>query len=61
VQESFANLAEDTYPEMRRLAGHLAAPTTDRHFHAGLRWLLDGIESAAEVSRPSPAVIRVVQ
>jgi hypothetical protein len=30
---------------MRRLAGHLAAPTTDRHFRAGLRWLLDGIGS----------------
>ena len=43
VEATFAGLAEDTYPEMRRLAGHLAAPTTDRHFHAGLRWLLDGI------------------
>ena len=45
VEATFAGLAEDTYPEMRRLAGHLADPTTDRHFHAGLRWLLDGIAS----------------
>jgi hypothetical protein len=28
---------------MRRLAAHLAGPTTDRQFHTGLRWLLDGI------------------
>ena len=28
---------------MRRLAGQLASPVTDRQFHAGLRWLLDGI------------------
>lgn len=48
VEADFASLAEDTYPEMRRLAGHLAAPTTDRHFHTGLRWLLEGIGSAAE-------------
>jgi hypothetical protein len=33
---------------MRRLAGHLAAPTTDRHFHTGLRWLLDGISSGGQ-------------
>jgi AcrR family transcriptional regulator len=46
AEATFASLAEDTYPEMRRLAGHLAAPTTDRHFHTGLRWLLDGIGSA---------------
>ena len=45
MESIFANLAEDTYPEMRRLASHLAAPTTDRHFHTGLRWLLDGISS----------------
>ena len=25
------------------LASHLAGPTTDRQFHTGLRWLLDGI------------------
>jgi TetR/AcrR family transcriptional regulator, tetracycline repressor protein len=45
IQSTFASLPEDTFPEMRRLAGHLAAPTTDRHFHTGLRWLLDGISS----------------
>jgi AcrR family transcriptional regulator len=45
VEATFAGLADDTYPEMRRLAGHLAAPTTDRHFRTGLRWLLDGISS----------------
>jgi TetR/AcrR family transcriptional regulator, tetracycline repressor protein len=43
VEATFASLAEGSFPEMRRLAGHLAAPTTDRHFHTGLRWLLDGI------------------
>jgi len=48
VEATFAGLADDTYPEMRRLAGHLAAPTTDRHFHAGLRWLLDGISSGGQ-------------
>jgi TetR/AcrR family transcriptional regulator, tetracycline repressor protein len=45
VESTFANLSEDTYPEMHRLASHLAAPTTDRHFHTGLRWLLDGVSS----------------
>ncbi len=45
VESTFANLAEDTYPDMRRLASHLAAPTTDRHYHTGLRWLLDGVSS----------------
>jgi AcrR family transcriptional regulator len=45
VEATFVGLTEDTYPEMRRLAGHLAAPTTDRPFHTGLRWLLDGIAS----------------
>jgi hypothetical protein len=41
-------LAQGSFPEMRRLAGHLAAPTTDRHFHTGLRWLLEGIGQAPE-------------
>ena len=45
VEATFAGLPEDCFPQMRRLAGHLAAPTTDRHFHTGLRWLLDGIAS----------------
>ena len=45
VESTFTNLAEDTYPEMRGLASHLAAPTTDRYFHTGLHWLLDGVSS----------------
>ena len=45
AEATFAGLPEDRFPEMRRLAGHLAAPTTDRQFHTGLRWLLDGIGS----------------
>jgi TetR/AcrR family transcriptional regulator, tetracycline repressor protein len=52
VESTFANLAEDTYPEMHRLASHLAAPTTDRHFHTGLRWLLDGVGSWQRRGRP---------
>jgi TetR/AcrR family tetracycline transcriptional repressor len=48
VEATFAALAEDRFPELRRLAGHLAAPTTDRHYHTGLRWLLDGIGSPPE-------------
>jgi TetR/AcrR family tetracycline transcriptional repressor len=43
VEATFAGLPEDRFPQLRRLAGPLAAPTTDRHFHTGLRWLLDGI------------------
>jgi TetR/AcrR family transcriptional regulator, tetracycline repressor protein len=43
VETTYAGLAEDSFPEMRRVAGELAAPSTDRHFHTGLRWLLDGI------------------
>jgi AcrR family transcriptional regulator len=39
----FAGLPEDEFPEMHRLARALAGPTTDRQFHTGLRWLLDGI------------------
>jgi TetR/AcrR family transcriptional regulator, tetracycline repressor protein len=42
----FAGLPPDRFPEMRSLAGHLAGPTTDRHFHTGLRWLLEGISAA---------------
>ena len=38
-----ASLPEDRFPEMRRVARHLASPSTDRQFHTGLRWLLDGI------------------
>jgi AcrR family transcriptional regulator len=47
AEAAFAGLPEDRFPEMHRLAGHLAGPTTDRQFHTGLRWLLDGIASQA--------------
>jgi TetR/AcrR family tetracycline transcriptional repressor len=47
VEATFAGLPEDRFPEMRRLAGPLAAPTTDRLFDTGLRWLLDGISGRA--------------
>jgi AcrR family transcriptional regulator len=43
AEAAFASLPEDRFPEMRRLASHLAGPTTARQFHTGLRWLLDGI------------------
>ena len=43
----FAGLPPDRFPEMRSLAGHLAGPTTDRHFHTGLRWLLEGISAGS--------------
>jgi TetR/AcrR family transcriptional regulator, tetracycline repressor protein len=53
VQSAFANLPEGTYPEMRRLAGHLAEPTGDRQYHTGLHWLLDGVDQEGRISRPS--------
>jgi TetR/AcrR family tetracycline transcriptional repressor len=43
VEAAYAGLPEDRFPRLRRLAGPLAAPTDDRQFHTGLRWLLDGI------------------
>ena len=43
VETTYTSLAENSFPEMRQVAGELAAPTTDRHFHTGLRWLLEGI------------------
>ena len=43
AEAAVASQPEDRFPEMRRLASHLAGPTTDRQFHTGLRWLLDGI------------------
>jgi AcrR family transcriptional regulator len=43
AEAAFTSLPEDRFPEMRRLAGPLATPSTDRQFHTGLRWLLDGI------------------
>ena len=45
VEATFAGLPEDRFPEMRRHAAPLADPTTDRHFHTGLRWLLDGLSA----------------
>jgi TetR/AcrR family transcriptional regulator, tetracycline repressor protein len=46
AETTFANLPEDQFPQMRELATPLAAPTTDRHYYNGLRWLLDGISAA---------------
>jgi TetR/AcrR family transcriptional regulator, tetracycline repressor protein len=43
AEAAFGGLAEDSFPRMRGLAGDLAGPTTDRQFHTGLAWLLDGI------------------
>jgi TetR/AcrR family transcriptional regulator, tetracycline repressor protein len=43
AEAAFASLPEDRFPEMRRVARNLASPSTDRQFHTGLRWLLDGI------------------
>jgi TetR/AcrR family tetracycline transcriptional repressor len=43
AEAAFTSLPEDGFPEMRRVARHLASPSTDRQFHTGLRWLLDGI------------------
>ena len=47
AEAAFAGLPEDRFPEMRRLARDLAVPVTDRQFHTGLRWLLDGIAAQA--------------
>ena len=52
VEATFAGLPEDRFPEMRRLAAPLADPTTDRHFHTGLRWLLDGIGARPKARTP---------
>ncbi len=48
ARATFASLPEERFPQMRRLAGQLAVPTTDRQFHTGLRWLLEGIGSRPE-------------
>jgi TetR/AcrR family transcriptional regulator, tetracycline repressor protein len=47
AEATFASLPEDRFPRMHGLAGSLAGPTTDRHFHTGLRWLLEGISAQA--------------
>ena len=46
AEAPFAGLPEDEFPEIRGLASQVAEPTTDRHFHTGLRWLLDGVSAA---------------
>jgi TetR/AcrR family tetracycline transcriptional repressor len=51
VESTFAGLDDSAFPHLRRLASQLAAPTTDRHFHAGLRWLVDGIGSQSRKPR----------
>jgi TetR/AcrR family transcriptional regulator, tetracycline repressor protein len=43
AEASFASLPPERFPRMHGLASELAGPTTDRQFHTGLRWLLDGI------------------
>ena len=47
AEAAFAGLPEEAFPRMRGLAGELASPTTDRQFHTGLGWLLDGIAAQA--------------
>jgi TetR/AcrR family tetracycline transcriptional repressor len=47
AEAAFAGLPKDRFPRMQGLAGDLAGPTTDRQFHTGLRWLLDGIAAQA--------------
>jgi TetR/AcrR family tetracycline transcriptional repressor len=47
AEASFAGLPADRLPRMHRLARHLAGPITDRQFHTGLRWLLEGIGAQA--------------
>jgi TetR/AcrR family transcriptional regulator, tetracycline repressor protein len=46
AEAAFASLPREQFPEMRGLASQLAGLTTDRHFHTGLRWLLEGISAA---------------
>jgi TetR/AcrR family tetracycline transcriptional repressor len=46
AQEVFGTLPGDEFPEMRRVAEHLARRPSDGNFHAGLRWLLDGMSSS---------------
>jgi TetR/AcrR family tetracycline transcriptional repressor len=39
----FGSLPKGQFPEMTRLAAHLGQHADDGNFHAGLRWLLEGI------------------
>jgi TetR/AcrR family tetracycline transcriptional repressor len=47
-REAFGSLPPEEFPEMRRVAEHLARHPTDRSFHTGLRWLLDGMGSEGD-------------
>jgi TetR/AcrR family tetracycline transcriptional repressor len=53
-EAAFADLPEDRFPEMRRLASHVASHPTDQGFYSGLNWLLDGI--ASDDQRRSPKI-----
>ncbi len=44
VEANFASLAEDTYPQMRRLAGH-AEMQCGVHRSTHVRWLVDMVVS----------------
>ena len=39
---AFGSLPADEFPEMHRVAEHLATRPSDENFLRGLRWLLDG-------------------
>jgi hypothetical protein len=43
AEAMFGSLPKDQFPEMTRLAAHLGQHANDGNFHAGLRWLLEGI------------------
>jgi TetR/AcrR family tetracycline transcriptional repressor len=47
AEAAYAGLATKEFPRMRGLAGELAGPTPHPQFHAGLRWLLEGIAAQA--------------
>ncbi|HKX15307.1 MAG TPA: TetR/AcrR family transcriptional regulator [Propionibacteriaceae bacterium] len=48
VRSVFGTLPDDGFPEMRRAAQHLAKRPTDRSFHTGLGWLLQGVNTSNE-------------
>jgi TetR/AcrR family transcriptional regulator, tetracycline repressor protein len=47
-EAAFAGLPPERFPEMRRVATFLSGPPTDRNYHTGLIWLLDGVSSRAQ-------------
>ncbi len=49
-EATFRSLPRHAFPEMRRVARELARHPSDRTFHTGLRWLLEGMSSEEEVS-----------